>query len=364
MIPINQPILGREEEEAVLNTLRSGELTNPTYLGGRNVASAEKALAEYLQVKHVVLVNSGTAALYSALLALGVGDGDEVLLPSFTFVATANAALAVGAKPVFVDISLEDYSIDPEDLRSKITPKCKAIIPVHLYGYPADMDRVLEIARKHNIFVIEDAAQSLGATYRSKQTGTLGDIGCFSFYPSKVITCGEGGAVVTDNDELADRIRMIRNHGLSAEGLVTRIGLNLRMSEISAAILSVQLKKLNYFIEKRRRNAYALSEMLKGIDAVLPSEHEGRASNWYLYTIRVKNRDEILEHLHNHGVGAAVYYKTPIHLYPYYRNILGYMKLPKTEQAATEVMSLPVHPAVSEAELEQIASSVKSALLK
>ena len=154
MIPINQPILGREEEEAVLNTLRSGELTNPTYLGGRNVAAAERALAEYLQVKHVVLVNSGTAALYSALLALGVGEGDEVLLPSFTFVATANAAVAVGAKPVFVEISLEDYCIDPEDLRRKITPRCKAIIPVHLYGYPVDMDRVLEVAREHNLFVV------------------------------------------------------------------------------------------------------------------------------------------------------------------------------------------------------------------
>jgi dTDP-4-amino-4,6-dideoxygalactose transaminase len=364
MIPINKPILGREEEEAVLNTLRSGELTNPTYLGGRNVACAEKALAEYLRVKHVVLVSSGTAALYSALLALGVGEGDEVLLPSFTFVATANAVLAVGAKPVFVDISLEDYCIDPEDLRRKVNPRCKAIIPVHLYGYPADMDRVLEVAREHNLFVIEDAAQSLGATYRSKQTGTLGDVGCFSFYPSKVITCGEGGAVATNSDDLAEKLRMIRNHGLSAEGLVMRMGLNLRMSEVSAAILSTQLKKLDLFLEKRRRNAYALSKMLEGFDVVLPSERDGRSSNWYLYTIRVRDRDRVLEHLQRSGVGAAVYYRTPIHLHPYYRSLLGHLKLPKTEQAAAEVISLPIHPAVSEAELEHIALSVKSALLK
>lgn len=364
MIPINQPILGREEEEAVLSALRSGELTNPTYLGGRNVASTEGALAQYLQVKHVVLVNSGTAALYSALLALGVGEGDEVLLPSFTFVATANAALAVGAKPVFVDILLEDYCIDPEDLKRKITPRCKVIIPVHLYGYPADMDRVLEVAREHNLFVVEDAAQSLGATYRSRQSGTLGDIGCFSFYPSKVITCGEGGAVVTDSDELAEGLRMIRNHGLSAEGSVMRMGLNLRLSEISAAILSAQLKKLNSFLEKRRRNAYVLSKMLEGVDALPPLEREDRRSNWYLYTIRVKSRDRVLEHLRRNGVGAAVYYRTPIHLHPYYRDLLGCVKLARTEQAAAEVISLPIHPAVSEAELEHIASSVMSALPK
>lgn len=364
MIPINQPILGQEEEEAVISALRRGELTNPTYLGGRNVAYAEKALAEYLQAKHVVLVNSGTAALQAALIALGIDVGDEVLLPSFTFVATANAVVAVGAKPIFVDILLEDYCIDPDDLKRKVTPRCKAIIPVHLYGYPADMGRVLEVAREHNIFVVEDAAQSLGATYRSKQSGTLGDIGCFSFYPSKVITSGEGGAVVTNSDELAEKLRMIRNHGLSAEGSVMRLGLNLRMSEISAAILSAQLKKLSHFLEKRRKNAYALSKMLEDADAVLPSEHDQRFSNWYLYTIRVKSRDKVLEHLHTNGIGAAVYYKTPIHLYPYYQNLLGCVKLPKTEQAAAEVMSLPIHPAVSVSELEHIASSVKSALPK
>jgi len=364
MITINQPILGQEEEEAVISVLRRGELTNPTYLGGRNVASVERALAEYLRVKHVVLVNSGTAALQASLIALGVGVGDEVLLPSFTFVATANAVVAVGAKPIFVDILLEDYCIDPEDLRRKVTPRCKAIIPVHLYGYPANMDSVLEVAREHNLFVMEDAAQSLGATYRSKQSGTLGDIGCFSFYPSKIITSGEGGAVATNSDEFAEKLRLVRNHGLSAEGLVMRMGLNLRMNEISAAILSAQLKKLNHFLDKRRKNADALSKMLEGVDAVLPLEHEGKLSNWYLYTIRVKNRDKVLEHLRNYGVGAAVYYKTPIHLYPYYRNLLSYVRLPKTEQAAAEVLSLPIHPAVSEAELKQIASSVRSALPK
>ncbi|MEM3734226.1 MAG: DegT/DnrJ/EryC1/StrS aminotransferase family protein, partial [Nitrososphaerales archaeon] len=182
MIPINRPILDKKEEEAVLNTLRSGELTNPTYQGGKNVAFAERALAEYLGVKHVVLVNSGTAALQAALLALDIGEGDEVLLPSFTFVATANAVLSVNAKPIFVDIRLDDYCIDPEDLERKITKRCKAVIPVHLYGYPANMQRILEVASKHNLFIIEDAAQSLGATYRSKQTGSFGDLGCFSFY--------------------------------------------------------------------------------------------------------------------------------------------------------------------------------------
>lgn len=362
MIQINRPILGREEEEAVLNTLRSGELTNPTYQGGKNVASAERELAEYLGVRHVVLVNSGTAALHAALLALNIGEGDEVLLPSFTFAATANAVLAVNAKPIFVDILLDDYCIDPEDLERKITPRCKAVIPVHLYGHPADMQRVLEVARAHNLYVIEDAAQSLGATYKSKQTGSLGDIGCFSFYPSKVITSGEGGAVATDSCELADRVRMIRNHGLNTEGFVARMGLNLRMNELSAAVLSAQLKKLNQFLGRRRCNAEALSRMLEGCDAILPIELEGRRSNWYLYTVRVKNRDKVLAHLHQSNIGAAVYYKTPIHLQPSYQKLLGDVRLPKTEQAASEVISLPVHPAVSMAELKHIAASLRSAL--
>ncbi|MEM2884076.1 MAG: DegT/DnrJ/EryC1/StrS family aminotransferase [Nitrososphaerales archaeon] len=364
MIPINRPILDKKEEEAVLNTLRSGELTNPTYQGGKNVAFAERALAEYLGVKHVVLVNSGTAALQAALLALDIGEGDEVLLPSFTFVATANAVLSVNAKPVFVDILLDDYCIDPEDLGRKITKRCKAVIPVHLYGCPANMQRILEVASAHNLSVIEDAAQSLGATYRSKQTGSFGDLGCFSFYPSKVITSGEGGAVATNSDELADRLRMLRNHGLSAEGLVKRVGLNLRMNEISAAILSSQLKKLNYFLEQRRNNAESLSRMLDGCGAVLPSELEGRKPNWYLYTIRVRNRDKVLEHLHKSEVGAAVYYKTPVHLHPNYQKFLGDVKLPNTEQAAAEVLSLPVHPALTKADLKHIAAAVRSALSK
>ncbi|MEM3386501.1 MAG: DegT/DnrJ/EryC1/StrS family aminotransferase [Nitrososphaerales archaeon] len=364
MIPINRPILDKKEEEAVLNTLRSGELTNPTYQGGKNVAFAERALAEYLGVKHVVLVNSGTAALQAALLALDIGEGDEVLLPSFTFVATANAVLSVNAKPIFVDIRLDDYCIDPEDLERKITKRCKAVIPVHLYGYPANMQRILEVASKHNLFIIEDAAQSLGATYRSKQTGSFGDLGCFSFYPSKVITCGEGGAVATNSDELANRLRMLRNHGFDAGGFVKRMGLNLRLNEVSAAILSSQLKKLNYFLEQRRKNAEELSRMLDGCGAVLPSELEGRRSNWYLYTIRVMSRDKVLERLHKSEVGAAIYYKTPIHLYPHYHSLLGDVKLPNTEQAAAEVLSLPVHPALTKAELRHIAAAVKSALSK
>ena len=235
MIPINQPWIGEEEKREVLSVLDENALTSAAKDGGKRVQALERLLKDYLKVQNVIAVNSGTAALYSALLALGIGQGDEVLLPSFTFVATANSVVAAGAKPVFVDINREDYTIDIADLKTKITKKSKAIIPVHLYGHPADMDEISEIAYAHSLDIIEDACQSLGSLYRNAQTGTLGKLGCFSFYASKVLTAGEGGAVATNDDNLANKIKMIRNHGM-VEGYDTRVlGLNLRLPELSAA---------------------------------------------------------------------------------------------------------------------------------
>ena len=234
MILINKPWIDEEEKREVINVLNDSALTSAAKDGGKRVREFESLLKGYLNVKHALAVNSGTSALHGALLAANIGEGDEVLLPSFTFVATANSVIAAGAKPIFVDINKHDYTVDIPDLKAKITKNSKAIIPVHLYGHPSDMAEIVELAEKFSIDVIEDACQSLGSKYKNKQTGTFGILGCFSLYASKVLTSGEGGAVVTNDDSLAEKIKMIRNHGM-VEGYDTRIfGLNLRLPELSA----------------------------------------------------------------------------------------------------------------------------------
>ena len=243
-IPINIPILGREETRAVLSVLKNAALTSSSILGGKNVQEFEKLVKEYVKSKFAVTVNSGTAALQASLYALDIQKGDEVLLPSFTFMATANAVVSTGAKPVFVDILKENYTMDPEDLKKKITKKSKVIIPVHLYGNVAYIDEINEIAKKNNIKIIEDAAQSLGSTFKNKHTGTFSDLGCYSLYPAKVMTSGEGGIIVTNNKSLYEKLLMVRNHGM-VKGYDTRIlGLNLRLPEISAAIGKEQINQL------------------------------------------------------------------------------------------------------------------------
>ena len=364
LTPINIPILGVEEETAVIEAIRRCELTNSSYYGGTNVKQSEKELMEYLGARDAVMVNSGTAAIQATLMALEVGKGDEVLLPSFTFVATANAVLSLGARPVFVDISAEDYCMDISDLEKKISSKTKAIIPVHLYGYPADMRSILSISEPKGIPVVEDSCQSLGSKYDGKYSGTVGDAGCFSFYPAKVITAGEGGAVVTDREDLADKIRMIRNHGMARDSAVRSLGLNYRMSELSAVMICAQMKKLGGFLAARKKNAEILSRHLSYLEHIkLPKEANNREHNWYLYTIRVlKSRERVIEELHRKGIGATVYYPTPIHLQPYYLRTIGKIELPETERAAREVLSLPIHPAVNIETLEQTGDLIKSVL--
>ena len=258
MISINKPSIGEEERNEIRSVLDENALTSSAKDGGKRVRDFESLLRDYLKAKHVIAVNSGTASLYAALLAADVKQGDEVLLPSFTFVATANSVVAAGAKPIFVDINMQDYTVDVSDLKTKITSKSKAIIPVHLYGHPSEMDEIIELAEKHSLHIIEDACQSLGSIYKKKLTGTLGMMGCFSLYASKVLTCGEGGAVATNNDNLADKLKMIRNHGM-VEGYDTRIlGLNLRLPELSAAYCqgsNEQAAKNVRFKEKKCRTA-------------------------------------------------------------------------------------------------------------
>lgn len=364
LITINKPLIGDEEKEEVMKVLGSGKLTDSSLDGSFRVREFEKSLAKFVGVKHAVAVNSGTSALLASLIALDVGYGDEVLMPSFTFIATANTVLARGAKPVFVDINLDDYTIDIDDLERKISSKSKAIIPVHLYGHPANMDSIIKLAKEHDLFVIEDAAQSLGSSYKGNQTGSIGDLGCFSFYSTKVVTCGEGGAITTNNNDLYVKLKKIRNHGAATPYNPDLLGLNLRMPEIEAALMNVQMKKIKSFLERRRKNAKMLSEYLDGLRGVfLPKERKDCVYNWYLYTISLeKNRDVILKILNDKGIGATVYYRIPLHETQLYKK-LGYnSKLPKTTWASRHVMSLPVHPELTEQDISTIASSVKDAI--
>jgi perosamine synthetase len=364
MIPINKPWMGEEEKREVTSVLEENALTTAARDGGKRVRDFESLMKNYLKIKHLVSVNSGTAALYAALLAAGIKQGDEVLIPSFTFVATANAVVAAGGRPVFVDVNKDDYTMDASDLKAKITKKSKVVIPVHLYGHPCDIDEIGELAEKHSLNVIEDACQSLGSSYKKKQTGTFGALGCFSMYASKVLTAGEGGAVATDSDELADKLKMIRNHGM-VEGYDTRmLGLNLRLPELSAAVAKVQMQKLDNMLEIRRRNAELLTKLLfdssKKYDVKLPEETDDKKFNWYLYTVALSSeRDQIKNTLVQNNVGATVYYSPPVHKMPFYAHAASETKLPMTEWCADHVLSLPVHPHVAEADVVRIANSLK-----
>ena len=362
-IAINKPIIGEEEKAAVADVLSSGHLTDASHEGGKYVREFEGKLRKLLGVKHVVAVNSGTAALHSVLLALRVGPGDEVVIPSFTFVATANVVLACGAKPVFVDTK-EDYNVDPDAFRKAVSRRTKAVIPVHLYGYPADMDEINEIAERRQIRVLEDAAESLGATYKGKQSGILSDAGCFSMYATKVVTSGEGGAVSTDDDELAESLRMVRNHGM-VHGYDSRhLGFNYRMPEVAAAIASVQMDRLGGFLKARSRNVARLRDLIGGTKgATFTQEGRDRTHAFYLFTLHLKkNRDRVLKSMNESGIGAAVYFRLPVHRTPLYSRLgYGRKSLPKTESAARHVISLPVHPALRPEEVDRVASGFLSA---
>lgn len=355
MIPINAPKIDEKEVEAVAKVLRSGILTGRVE-GGPMVKKFESEFSKFVRTKYAVAVNSGTAALHLSLLAANVGFGDEVIVPSFTFIATAEAAVLAGAKPVFVDINPNTYNIDPEKIEEAITSRTKALIAVDLYGLPADMKPISEIALKHGLTLIEDAAQAHGASYKGKPAGSYADIACWSFYASKNMTTGEGGMITTNNAEYAEKIRCMRAHGEKEEYMSSMIGHNYRMPEMEAAIGCIQLSKLPSFLEKRRRNAEELTKNLGENETLqLPIEPKGFKSSWYLYTVRLKNaeatkRNALVEKLRKKGIGATVYYPTPIHLMPYYRQFGSY-SLPETEKASQQIFSLPIHPGVT---LEQI----------
>ena len=362
MIPINAPQIGKEEIEAVVKVLKSGILTHG--LGaGPMVTKFEKEFTNFVKMKHSIAVNSGTAALHTAIVGAGIKLGDEVILPSFTFVATAEAVVMAGAKPVFVDINPETHNISLKKIEKAITKKTKAIIPVDLYGLPADMQQIREIADKHGLVIIEDAAQAHGATYKGKPAGAFADAACWSFYASKNMTTGEGGMITTNNDELAKKARFMRNHGEKEKYKSLMLGYNYRMPEIQAAIGCVQLKRLPKFLAKRSENAKRLTEKLKKAKKLqLPKETEGCKHSWYLYTVRLKGakkeeRDKVVKELRRKGIGAEVYYMYPVHLMSYYRKF-GKYRLPETEKAAHQVFSLPIHPSVTAEQINFIGETV------
>ena len=358
-IPINIPIVGKEEIAVVTSILKNGALTSAANQGGKHVQNFEKSVTSFVKSKYAIAVNSGTAALQAALYALDIKNGDEVLIPSFTFVATANAVVSTGAKPVFVDILKENYTMDPNDLEKKITKKTRAIIPVHLYGNMANVDRLAEISKKYNLPIIEDSAQSLGSKYKGKHSGTFFEMGCYSMYPAKVMTAGEGGFIVTNNKKLRDKLLMIRNHGM-VHGYDTKMfGLNLRLPEISAAIATVQMKKLPNFLKIRKQNAELLSKLLSDLKVTLPYQQKNENINWYLYTIAIEKRDKLLKKLNKKGIGAASYYPIPVHKTPFYKLNT---KLPITEWASSHVLSLPIHPKVTQKNIEFIAKTIRDTL--
>ena len=365
-IPIAQPVIGKEEIEAVVGVLKSGVLTSK-FGDGPYSKKFEESFAKYVGVKYAVAMNSGTAALHAALLAADIGSGDEVIVPSFTFVATVEAVVLAGAKPRFVDIDPKTYTIDPAAIEDSITSRTSAIIPVHMYGLMADMEKIMKIAREHDLTVIEDAAQALGSELGGKKAGSFGDFGCFSFYASKVITTGEGGMVVTNRRDNAEALYSLRSHGFGRHFSSERLGHNYRMPEIASAIGYYQLLKLPRFLEARRKNANILTSILEDVSRLeLPFEPPGYKHSWYVYTVRLKGcrageRNKVVAKLTSSGIQAEIYYATPVHMAPYYRRKFGFKprSLPKTEAAARQVFSLPVHPGLTEEDLRYIGQKIK-----
>jgi dTDP-4-amino-4,6-dideoxygalactose transaminase len=353
VIPIAKPLIGQEEKEAVLEVLDSGMLAQ-----GPRVKAFEEAFAEMCGVDHAVATSSGTTSLHVALLAHEIGPDDEVITTPFTFIASANSILFTGGRPVFVDIDPVTFNIDPARIEEAITPKTKGIMPVHLFGLLSDMEAIMEIARRHDLVVIEDACQAHGAAYRGQKAGSFGT-GTFSLYPTKNITSAEGGMITTDDEEVAESCRVIRQHGMRRRYYHDELGFNFRMTDVHAAIGLAQLRKLGRHNGARIANAAYLTEHLRGV--VTPTVPEGYRHVFHQYTIRVPDgrRDELAAHLRERGVGSGIYYPVPIHQQTYYREELGYDEsYPAAERAAKEVLSLPVHPALREEDLEAIVLAV------
>lgn len=354
-IAIARPQIGDEEKEAVVAVLSSGELVQ-----GRKVAEFEALFAAYHGAKHAVAMNNGTTALMAAMMAHEIGPGDEVIIPAFSFFATASCIMSVGAHPVFADIDPETYNLSPESAEAVITEKTKAIMPVHLYGYPADMPRFKALCQKYSLVLLEDAAQAHGASINDRCVGTWGTTS-FSFYPTKNMTTGEGGMVLTEDDEIARRLRMIRNQGMNTQYYHETLGYNFRMTNMSAAIGIPQLKHLPDWTQDRITNAEYFNSRLRGV--ITPVPKSGFRHVYHQYTVRVPegiSRDAVVKGLNECGIGVRVYYPLPIYKQPVLQQTGRYdrVMLPETDKATQEVFSLPVHPALTDEERAYIVDGV------
>lgn len=354
MIPIACPDMGPEVQAAVAEVLASGQLVQ-----GARTAEFERQFAELCGVREAIAVSSGTAAVHLALLGHNIGPGDEVITTPFSFAGTANAIVLVGAKPVFVDIEPDTFNLDPAKVEAAITPKTRAIMPVHLYGHPAAIPEFQELVRKHNLVFIEDACQAHAAAFQGQPVGSFGT-GTFSFYPTKNMTTVEGGMITTNDPEVADRVRLWRNHGQRQRYVHVAVGFNLRMTDIHAAIGLVQIKKLARWNEQRIANAATLTAQLSDV-VQTPVTRPGYRHVFHQYTIRVPgDRDAFAAELQRRGIGTGIHYPKPIHKQPYYQQ-QGYTEsFPVAETAAQQVLSLPVHPALSSADLDTIIREVRA----
>jgi dTDP-4-amino-4,6-dideoxygalactose transaminase len=353
------PLMG-EFNRAINEVIESS-----AFAGGRFVTAFEQDFAAYCQVPHAIGVGSGTEALWLSLLACGVGAGDEVITVPSTFMATAEAITYCGARPVFVDVDAETYTMNPDALKRALTAKTKAIIPVHLFGHPADMDPILEFGRKHGLPVIEDACQAHGATYKGKRIGTFGETACFSFYPGKNLGAfGEAGAIVTRDAELNEKLKVLRDHGQERKYFHSVVGWNCRMDGIQAAVLRIKLRQLETANQRRRSHAALYDAGLGGFDGIVTPKQAAYARHVYhIYAIRVSNRDEIIKSLTDQGIGTGIHYPVPVHLQEAYQS-LGYTRssFPIAERCAAEFVSLPMYPELTRSQIEQVIEGVKEAI--
>jgi dTDP-4-amino-4,6-dideoxygalactose transaminase len=355
MIPLAAPDVGDDERDAVLDVLADGQLAD-----GPVVRDFESEFAEFCGADHGVATTNGTTALHAAFEALGVGEGDTVVTTPFSFVASANAVRHAGAEPVFADVDPETLTLDPDSVRDVVARRddVAAVLAVHLYGTPAEMRELQDIAADHALALVEDAAQAHGAEYRGERAGTLGDVACFSFYPTKNMTAGEGGMVTTDHDAVAERVRRFCDHGRTSGYEHATTGHNFRMTSLCAAIGRTQLRKLPEYNVARRGNAAFLTDRLRATSVDPPVEPDGVRSVYHQYTVRSDDRDALLDHLAERGVDAGVYYPIPIHEQDAYADV--HADLPVAERAADRVLSLPVHPGLDSVDLDAIADAVAS----
>ena len=369
-IPLFKIYWDEEDVEMISSVIKRGAY----WTTGPNIEEFEKMISEYIGLKYCVTFNSGTSALHSILLAYGIKEGDEVIVPSFTFIATANSPLFVGAKPIFADIEEKTFGLDPEDVKEKITNKTKAIIPIHYGGSPCLIRELKEVADDHNLMLIEDAAESLGAKIKDEKVGTFGNSAMFSFCQNKVITTGEGGCIVTDSKEVCEKLKLIRSHGRQADSnyftsskymdYIT-LGYNFRMSDMTAALGTSQMKKINRIIGMRRKNAELITKELTKInDIIAPNPQKDYFHVYQMYTIRVKGgekvRDDFVKYLAERGIATKVYFY-PVHLAKFYRREFGYKdaELPTTEELSKQVLTLPLYPEIKEMDLRYVIENIE-----